>query len=398
MGTFPRVAFLPDTFHEVNGVAHTSRQFEAFARRSNIPFLSVHCGPATETKVDGSVRVVQLKRGPASFELDANLACDPLLFRYAHQVAREMKNFGAQLVHVTGPGDMGCVGFYVSLILGLPLVMSWHTSLHEYAGRRLQDTLSFTSDSVSRPVSKAAEKASLAILKWFYRRGKLLFAPNTELIQMLKQFTRKPVFLMSRGVDTDLFSPARRNRFDRTFRMGYVGRLTVEKNVRFLADLGHALTALGRTNFEFVLIGQGSEDNWLREHVPHSVLTGVLRGKALAEAYANMDLFVFPSKTDTFGNVVLEALSSGVPAVVTANGGPKFLVQDGFTGCVAHSDIEFVQAVNAVMTNNTLHRNMCQAARAYACRQSWDAVFTDVFRHYEECLQPKRGVLTGSHA
>ncbi len=386
MVSFPRVAFLPDTFHEVNGVAHTSRQFEAFARRSNIPFLSIHCGPETETKLDGSVTVIQLKRGPASFALDANLACDPLLFRYAHHVAGEVRKFGADLVHVTGPGDMGCVGFYVALLLKLPLVMSWHTSLHEYAARRLQNTLSFASDRVSRPAAHAAEKASLAILKWFYRRGKMLFAPNTELISMLRQLTHRPVFLMSRGVDTQLFSPARRNRLDRTFRLGYVGRLTVEKNVRFLADLAQALTALGRKNFEFVIIGQGSDDEWLRQHVPNAVLTGVLRGKALADAYANMDVFVFPSKTDTFGNVVLEALSSGVPAVVTADGGPKFLVQDGVTGHVAHTDMEFIRCVNAMMTNGPGHQDMCTAARAYACGQSWDAVFTDVFRHYELCL------------
>jgi glycosyltransferase involved in cell wall biosynthesis len=80
-------------------------------------------------------------------------------------------------------------------------------------------------------------------------------------------------------------------------------------------------------------VGQGRESNWLRENVHNAILTGVLRGERLAEAYAGMDLFVFPSHTDTFGNVVVEALASGVPVVVTATGGPKFLVQQGLTGC-----------------------------------------------------------------
>ena len=134
---------------------------------------------------------------------------------------------------------------------------------------------------------------------------------------------------MRRGVDTRLFDPARRRRSDDTFRIGYVGRLTPEKNVRFLAELGVALKAKGQDNVEFVIVGEGSEEAWLRQNVPNVTCTGVLRGDALAEAYAGMDLFAFPSRTDTFGNVVLEALASGVPAVVTDGGGPKFIVAAG---------------------------------------------------------------------
>ena len=384
---YPRVAFLPDTFHEINGVAHTSRQLEAFARRRHIPFLSVHCGPAAETTSDGNVTVMQLKRGPASINLDSQLDADPFLLRYGNDVTEEARKFRTEAVHITGPGDMGALGCYVAWKLDLPLVISWHTSLHEYAGRRLERVLHLLGEETSAKAGLAAESLSMDVLAWFYKKANVILAPNSDLVEMLSKLTHRPVFLMKRGVDTELFSPARRNRTDRAFRIGYVGRLTPEKNVRLLAELGNALTSLGRTNFDFLIIGQGSEESWLREQIPNATLTGVLRGERLAKAYANMDLFVFPSRTDTFGNVVLEALSAGVPAVVTSEGGPKFLVQHGQTGYIADSDLDFTTSVNRIMTDRDMHQRMREAARQYACAQSWDAVFETVSAAYATCLE-----------
>ena len=93
--------------------------------------------------------------------------------------------------------------------------------------------------------------------------------------------------------------------------MGYVGRLTPEKNVRFLAQMGQHLNAQGIRNFEILIVGEGNESNWLRSNVPNATLTGVLRGEELAAAYAGMDLFAFPSTTETYGKVNLEAMASG---------------------------------------------------------------------------------------
>lgn len=387
MSVIPRAAFLTDTFHEVNGVGHTSRQLEAFARRREIPFLSIHGGRKTQTTVSGSVTSMELKRSPFCIGLDANLEYDLLLMRYACRVTAQVRSFGADLVHITGPGDFGTLGLYVASQLKLPLVISWHTSLHEYAGRRLQKLLRFLPCPLNRRIGAWVERLSLAILTWICRKATVLLAPNPELVQMLGDLTHRPVFLMQRGVDTRLFSPARRNRVTGNFRIGYVGRLTTEKNVRFLAELANSLITLGRRNFEIVIVGQGSEDSWLRRHVPNSILTGVLRGEALAEAYANMDLFAFPSATDTFGNVVLEASASGVPAVVTNMGGPKFLVESGQTGYVADSDWEFISSVNRLMTDPDLHYKMGINAREYAMRFSWDAIFEGVIEAYQRARE-----------
>lgn len=386
MSSCPRIAFLPDTFHEVNGVAHTARHLEAFARRRQIPFLSVHAGPTTESTRDGNVTVLQLARGAAKFELDANLDYDPFLCRHAKRVREAMRSFKPDLIHLTGPGDMGALGCYLSLTLGIPLVISWHTSLHEYAARRMERLTGFLGNGTSHVLGSMAEGFSLQVLRFFYGCAVMVMAPNQELLEMTRKLTHKPTFLMQRGVEGDLFDPAKRSRSGGPFRIGYVGRLTPEKNVRFLAELGNGLVAHGLTAFEIVIVGEGSEDGWLRENVPNVILTGVLRGEALAREYADMDIFAFPSTTDTFGNVILEALASGLPCVVTNGGGPKFLISDGVTGHVAKNEHDFVEFAALMAGSPDLRGRMGKAAREYALRQSWDSVFERVYEAYSTCI------------
>ncbi len=387
MNAYPRVAFLPDTFSEVNGVAHTARHLEAFARRRQAPLLSVHCGKKTEKTTDGVVSILELERGPVRIGLDANLDYDVLIWRYARSLAKEVQDFGAQLIHVTGPGDLGSLGLLIAAMLRLPIVISWHTNLHEYAATRMQNLLGFLGKGLSHAAGATAGHLSAEVLRHFYRRATITLAPNQELVDYTHTLSDRPCYLMRRGVDTQLFNPARRNRVNNVFRIGYVGRLSAEKNVRFLTTLASALRESCRTRFEFVIVGEGSEERRLRAQLPDACLTGVLRGEALAQAYADMDLFVFPSETDTFGNVILEALASGVPAVVTNQGGPKFLVETGVTGYVAANQTEFIDAVDKLLTQPSLHAQMRRASIDYALKQSWDSVFESVWQVYSEAVE-----------
>ena len=118
--------------------------------------------------------------------------------------------------------------------------------------------------------------------------------PNRELIELLEKATGKPCFLMARGVDTELFHPSRRNRHGWPFTVGYVGRLTVEKNVEMLVDVEERLQEVGLPHYQFLIVGQGSSESFLRTHLKKAIFTGVLRGEELARAYANMDVFLFP--------------------------------------------------------------------------------------------------------
>ena len=129
----------------------------------------------------------------------------------------------------------------------------------------------------------------------------------------------------------------------------------------------------------------------LRRELRSAHFAGVLRGEALATAYANMDALVFPSHTDTFGNVVLEALASGVPAVVTPDGGPKFIVSDGETG-FAVPDEGFASAIATLARDPVRLHRMREAARTHALGCSWDAVFAQVYTAYGVDCEPARAV------
>jgi glycosyltransferase involved in cell wall biosynthesis len=198
--------------------------------------------------------------------------------------------------------------------------------------------------------------------------------------------------MMSRGVDTDLFSPAKRRIGDDVFRIGYVGRLTPEKNVRVFADIERALVEVETPEFEILIVGEGGERAWLERHMLRARFTGALRGEALAGAYAGIDLFVFPSTTDAFGNVVLEALASGTPAVVTDHGGPRYIVEPGVSGFVASPGDEFIRTVVHLANSRVQVAEMRPAARARALSFSWDAVFKSVYEAYSSALDP--GVAT----
>jgi glycosyltransferase involved in cell wall biosynthesis len=226
----------------------------------------------------------------------------------------------------------------------------------------------------------------------FYKLACLLFAPNNELVDLLSKRTGRPCRLMQRGVDAEMFNPAKRDPGARPFTIGYVGRLSVEKNVRLLAEVERVLTAAGCTDYRFVIIGGGSESEWLRANMRQAEFPGIIKGEQLARAYANMDVFAFPSHTDTFGNVILEALASGVPPVVTTGGGPKYLVQSGVTGLVAADDAAFSRAILELLTHREAHERMRIAAREYACSISWDRVFERVYEAYASVIPVREPV------
>jgi len=386
-----RVAYFPDSFHEVNGVAHTSRHFEAFARRRNLPFLCVRAGGRAQALVeDGNVWTLELPRGMFSFALEKDLRFDPAFARHMPLIEQTLERFQPDLIHVTGPSEVGMMGAGLAWDFELPLAASWHTNIHEYAARRSNWFLRLLPREQAEAAEQTIEDIALSAVAVLYKSARVLFAPNHELCRQLEQITTRPCHLMPRGVDAELFHPAKRNRRadDRDHVLGFVGRLSVEKNVALLARVQQELERLGHRSFRFLIVGHGGEESWLRERLSRAEFTGVLRGEALAAAYANMDLFVFPSHTDTFGNVVLEALASGVPAIVTPDGGPKSIVRDGETGRIV-PDEEFATAVGKILRDSPAHAMMRESARAYALTASWDAVFEGVYAGYESVLSQR---------
>jgi glycosyltransferase involved in cell wall biosynthesis len=386
--TPPRVAYFPDSFHEVNGVAHTSRHFEAFARRRNLPFLCVRAGDrAQAVTTDGSVWTLELPRGFLSFALEKDLRFDPAFLRHIPLIGDTLDRFQPDLIHITGPSEIGMLGAGLAHHLDLPLAASWHTNVHEYLARRSDWFLRLLPDRQSAATAKKIQDMALATAAFFYSSARVLFAPNPELCEQLTQRTGRPCYRMPRGVDAALFNPAKRPTKTQNSGavLGFVGRLSVEKNIALLVDIQQELDRMGVTKYRFLIVGHGGDEAWLRERLHRAEFTGVLRGEELATAYASMDLFVFPSHTDTFGNVVLEALASGVPAIVTPDGGPRTIVRDHQTGRIV-ADEEFSSAIAQILADPAQHAKMRIAARACAETASWDSVFEGMYSAYESIL------------
>jgi phosphatidylinositol alpha 1,6-mannosyltransferase len=393
-----RVAFFTDSFHEVNGVALTSREFVNYAQRRSLPLFSVHAGPENRISHRGSVTTFEFARGPVRCNLEHDLAMDLLFLRHHSRLRAALREFRPEVIHITGPGDAGLLGALAAHQLKVPLAASWHTNLHEFAATRLIKLLGFLPAGMKSALGSLTERIALDLCVRFYRLAKIVFAPNPELVRMLATRTGRPAFLMSRGIDTDLFSPARRVRKDRAFVIGYVGRLSPEKNVRMLAELERALPAAGLRDFRFLIVGEGSERAWLQRNITAAEFPGILRGEELARAYASMDTFVFPSFTDTFGNVVLEAMASGLPAIVASSGGPKFLVEGGKTGYVATTVPEFAAAIARLSHDEALRTLMGSLARKAAERLSWDRVIAEMHQNYEACFSSFKELPVLRHA
>src|SRR5262249_13598934 len=145
--------------------------------------------------------------------------------RHYNEVEASVRNFCPDIVHITGPSDVGILGCFIAHRLKIPLAASWHTNLHEYAEQRTRRLVSWLPRKIAAHLAGAAGRGSLACVLRYYHIPQILFAPNQELIKLVEQGTGKPCFLMGRGVDATLFDPRRRTRCSGPFVIGYVGRL-----------------------------------------------------------------------------------------------------------------------------------------------------------------------------
>ncbi len=389
----PRVALFADTFYETNGAANFLRRLVDFTQKRNYEFLCVRSSGETKFYKDGSVSFLDLKRGKLSIPLDGALKFDPFLWKRKPLVGDVLRRFAPNVIHVTGLNDISQFGYFFAHFKKLPAVATWHTNAHEYAGKRLSDILPFCSKTAKAKICQKVENLTFKGLMKLYFLAQMQLAPNEELVCEIGRLTNRPSFLLGRGVDTDFLSPAKRRRENtHEINIGFVGRLRPEKNVRFLAAIETALKKAGVENYQFTIVGEGGERAWLEKNLEKKHLIGEIFGEELARTYADFDLFVFPSKTDAFGNVVLEAMAAGVPSIVMREGGPKFLIENGTDGFIAEDETKFIETVINLAKNPAQLKTLGNAARRSAQNHSWDCVFEKMFEYYKMCMNFKKGI------
>lgn len=357
---------------EVNGVARTCQQLSRCFLDAGVPLEVVTYGDRSSVESDGALTVRTHRPDPA-VKIDPALKIDPL-FAFSPTAAAIARN-RYLLVHSTTPDPLGIFAADLARRRGVPFVAGYHTAVDDYCRLR-------ASAAAGRIAGSIAAAAMRVYLSHYYRRADLVLSPSRATADALRGWIRRPIRVLGRGVDSTLFHPARRNRSrSEPIRALYVGRVAVEKGLDALVPLLHRHPEISLT-----VVGDGPWLAEMRRRLPAARFTGTLRGEDLAVEYANADFFVFPSKTDTFGNVILEAMSSGLPAVVTDRGGPAEIVRDGVDGFIAPTPRAFEWAVLALSRDSALRERMARAARDAAERRSWNAIFGSLLQIYSEAM------------
>jgi glycosyltransferase involved in cell wall biosynthesis len=265
----------------------------------------------------------------------------------------------------------------VASALHLPMVGSFHTDLAAYA----------------RILSGSAWLGRLMreFLRWPYGRCERIFVPSEATRQTLVRGELDPskIQIWRRGVSTEQFTPARRsealrqqwNVGPRRLAVLYVGRVSKEKGLDLLRPLSDRLRRSG-IDHQLVIVGDGPMRCELAAFCPEAVFTGTLPVEEVATAMASADLFVFPSRTDTAGNVVLEAQASGLPVLVTDEGGPQEHMFDGETGHVCADLRAFARRITELTWNAERRGRFAERARAYAISRSWESSLAPLYDAY----------------
>jgi glycosyltransferase involved in cell wall biosynthesis len=297
--------------------------------------------------------------------------------RYLRRVVADR----VDVIHLTTPGPMGLVALWVAAQTSLPLVGSFHTDLSAY----------------TRLLSGSERLGALMreYMRWMYGRCARVLVPSeaTRRLMLDASARSERLRLWPRGVDTTLFSPDKRSDqlrsewrvSDKRPALLYVGRISKEKGLSVLPLVQDALLGRG-INHQLIIAGEGPLQRELADQCHDAIFTGPLGREAVARVFASADLFIFPSETDTAGNVVLEAQASGIPVVVSERGGPKENVRAGISGlvCSGRDPEAWAEAIASYCVTPALRQAAAREAREFALSRRWDLALAPLYESYRE--------------
>lgn len=370
-----KIAIFTDTFYpDVNGVARTLKRLTDYFKGQNITFKVFAPDSNQPDYVSGHIH--RFKSLSFYFYPECRLAFPNLI-----HLKSELRRFSPDLIHVATPFSAGLCGIHFAKKFDIPLVGSYHTNFDHYL--KYYD-LQFLSKIVWK------------YMQWFHRPCQKIFVPSSDTFHQLQHHGFTNLEIWPRGVDCQLFHPhydkkavQERYGIHQKYLLIYVGRLAPEKDVEVLLSAANSMPSDINRNIHWLMIGDGPLREKLEGQAPANMtFTGYLQGERLAEVYAASDLFVFPSPTETFGNVVLEALASGTPVVGANAGGVRNIIKHGDTGLLCRTgDVqEFIDSIIHLLNNDPVREQMGMAGREYALTQRWDKIFDSLIWHYTKIL------------
>ncbi len=381
-----RVAIITENFlPKLDGVTRTLARLLEYLQRSGHRTLLL--GPESGLAEYAGAQIVGTAGIPLPFypELKFNFF-RPLFLR-------RLSEFQPDVIHLVDPVVLGTVGLAAARMLRRPLISSYHTNLAAYCEH-------FGFPSLVRPM--------WSYNRFIHNQCELTFCPSPSTARMLRSRGFRHVRIWPRGVDTILFRPERR---DEILRAGwlqnkekviilYTGRVSWEKNLRLLTQ---AYREMDHTRCHLVIVGDGPALSEIKQELAGIpvTFTGYLRGSELARAYASADLFAFPSRTETFGQVVLEALASALPVVALNAEGVRDIIEHEKTGYLldinglteAAQVLAYRRLLMSLVEQHEWRQAMGIAARQAASQYSWDEAMQCLLLGYREVGEQERPLI-----
>lgn len=371
-----RVALFTGNYNHVrDGVSLTLNRLVGYLMEKGVEVLVF--GPTIDDPAlqhNGTLIPVPSKRMPGRPEYRITTAFPP-------KAQARLEQFRPNLVHIATPDILGFKALRWAGKNGIPVVSSYHTHFTSY--------LKYYKLSLLEPFL-------WKYLKWFYGQCRHLYVPTPSMAETLSEKgVECELKIWARGIDNSKFGPGKRDSSwrrehgfdDNDLVITFVSRLVWEKNLRLFADVVRRLMEK-HFNVKALIVGDGPAADEMKEIFPEAVYTGFLKGENLARAYAGSDIFFFPSDTETFGNVTLEAMASGLPCVVANAAGSKSLVRqnsNGFLIPVENPD-GFYDALEKLISDDRLRHEMGKKSVNMAQSYSWESINGKLLSYYRQII------------
>ncbi len=369
-----RIALFTGAYnHVVDGVALTLNRLVSYLEAGSTPvhvFAPTIANPPIEhAGVMTSVPSVPMGTRP-EYRISVGMG-----FR----AMRELRRFKPNIVHIATPDLLGLQALMYARLRKIPVVASYHTHFSSYLKYYKMGWLT---------------GFMWAYLRWFYKKCEHLYVPSASMAAVLEEHgIEDGVELWPRGVDIQRFSPERKSMEwrrglgfkDDEVVVTFVSRLVVEKGLDIFAEVVRRVQSEG-ANVRCLVVGDGPARSMLVEQLPEAILLGHLEGDDLPMAYASSDIFFFPSETETFGNVTLEAMASGIPTLCADATGSNSLVLHDKTGylCPGRDVDSFSKHIRCLFEDPERRARMGAAARAEAETYSWRLILGRIDSYYNQ--------------
>ncbi|MDP4115669.1 MAG: glycosyltransferase family 1 protein [Bacteroidota bacterium] len=292
---------------------------------------------------------------------------------------KNMKEFKPDIIHINSPCSLGSAAVKYGNRHNIPVVATYHTHFASYAKYYNIGML---------------ENFSRNYLKKLYNRCEQVYVPSKPILKELSELGLENLMYLPHGVDTKMFSPNHKSdlwkkelNIEGKVVLLYAGRLVWEKDLKTLAGT-YKIISQKYPEAVFALAGDGPVKKDLEKLMPDALFLGYQSSENLARIYASSDIFVFPSTTETFGNVTLEAMASGIPPVCVREGGAYGMIKEGITGLIANpkDEADLALKLGLLIENEKLRKSIGLNGLTYAHKQSWDNIFDSLFSNYKKII------------